>query len=115
MISRGNSKIQIEFTGGVLLLISFVLAFLLSGFKGGVTLVLAFWICITPLVKLLMRKIERKLYGHYLEMEKKLVQKRNISVEELEKSKNKTDIEILEELIPGSTKESISKGKIYNE
>lgn len=63
MISRGNLKEYIEFLGGLLLLISFVLMFIFFGWKNTGILIIVFIVGITPLGELLLHDISRKLYG----------------------------------------------------
>lgn len=104
MISRGNLKVLIEFTGGILLLTSFILMFLFFGIKSGGALILIFWFVVTPIVEISIGKIEKKLYGHYLKTEERLAQKYKMPVEELRKYKHKSDEEIVEETLPGFTK-----------
>lgn len=104
MISRGNLKTLIEFTGGILLLTSFILMFLFFGIKSGIILILIFLFVSTPIVEISIGKIEKKLYGHYFKTEERLAQKYKMPVEELRKYKDKSDEEIVEETLPGFTK-----------
>ncbi len=64
-ISRGNSKILIQFAGGALFVLSFILMFVLFGLWSGVILILLAFALVAPIVGLLMARLEKKLYGHY--------------------------------------------------
>jgi len=100
-ISRGNSKELIKFVGGVLFILSFGLMFFLFGGKYLIGLIVLSLIVVAFTVGLLIASIEKKLYGHYLEFEERYAKKLGMSADELRKVKNKTDIEILEETLPG--------------
>lgn len=69
-ISRGNSKVVIEFVGGAFFLFSFVTMFVLFGIKSGIILILLALLITAPLTGLLIAYIEKKLYGHYSERER---------------------------------------------
>ncbi len=65
MISRGLRKHEIEFAGGVILLVSFVLMFVRFGLVSGLLLIATFWIIVTPIVESAIIKIRRRLYENH--------------------------------------------------
>lgn len=68
-ISRGNSKLLIEFVGGALFFFSFVAMFIFFGLWSGLILILLAFALVAPIVGLLIARIENKLYGHYYKNE----------------------------------------------
>lgn len=68
-ISRGNSKLLIEFVGGALFFFSFVAMFIFFGLWSGVILIAITFVLVAPIVGLLMARMEKKLYGHYYKNE----------------------------------------------
>jgi len=101
MISRGRSKYLIEFVGGIALLASFIAMLIINGVKPLLVMILIFWFAVTPIIEVLIEKLNKKLYGHYLEFEEGYAKKLGMSVDQLRETKNKTDQEILEETLPG--------------
>ena len=65
MTSRGNLKEIISFLGGILLLLSFILMFLLFGIKSGVIYILIFWVVITPINEIILQKVRNKIDKPY--------------------------------------------------
>lgn len=61
MISRDAKNTQIEFVGGLILLVSFVLALLLVSWLALGVMVLIFWIVITPVVELSVEALLKRL------------------------------------------------------
>ena len=78
-ISRGNSKELIKFAGGVLFILSFGLMFFLFGAKYFIGLLAISFVVTATLVGLLIASLEKKLYGHYFEFEKKLTKRAKIT------------------------------------
>lgn len=68
-ISRGNSKLLIEFVGGALFFLSFVAMFIFFGLWSGLILMAITFMLVSPIVGLLIAHIEKKLYGHYKKIE----------------------------------------------
>lgn len=68
MVSRGYLKdllTLIEFVGGTILLGSFILMFYYFGLKNGLLLIPIFWFITTPIVEVLIGKMQRKLSKPY--------------------------------------------------
>jgi len=77
MVSRGQSREIIQFSGGVALTISFTVSFLLLGWKMGLLNILVFWIIITPITELIINKIQKKINLPYKEIHEHLAKKCN--------------------------------------
>ena len=80
IISRGHLRSPIEFLGGTLLTISFIVMFILFGFKSGLILIPIFWIITTPLTEISVGRIYKTLYG---KSDKRIADKYNISEEKV--------------------------------
>lgn len=100
MVSRGASRKKIEFVGGLILSLSFILMFIFEGIKSGLILIPIFWIVVTPIIELLIGKIDKKINEPYEESYKHLAQEYNSTPEEVKKeiykNMDKSDDEIIE-------------------
>ncbi len=65
MVSRGNLKELIEFSGGLVLFVSFLLVFFLVGWKALLVQIGVFWIIITPIVEILILYIKKYINKPY--------------------------------------------------
>ena len=65
MISRGRSREIIQFAGGVILTICFILSFLLLGFKMGLFNIVIFWAIITPITEVVINRIQKQIEKPY--------------------------------------------------
>lgn len=63
MISRGARKIEIEFIGGTAIFVSFLLVFILVGWKALLVEVGVFWIVITPIVEIIISNLQKRLHS----------------------------------------------------
>lgn len=61
-ISKGNSKIILEFTGGTLILLSITTMFILYGVISGIILLLLSMLIVAPFTGFIMAWLEKKLY-----------------------------------------------------
>jgi len=86
MVSRGRSREIIQFSGGVILTISFILSFLLLGWKMGLFNILIFWIVITPITELIINKIQKKINLPYKDIHEYLAKKYNTTPEDVQKT-----------------------------
>lgn len=100
-ISNGNAKEIIKFIGGILFILSFILVFAFSGIEGGIGLIILAFIIVAPITGFLMVITEKRLYGDRLKMERKLAEKYQMPVGELRNHKDKSDLDILKEVMPG--------------
>lgn len=87
MISRGNSKVIIEFFGWTLLLFSFIFALFVLGASLFLVLIPIFLFIITPIVEFLIFLLKKRIEASY---------RKNINRENLEKLKKLT-VEALKE------------------
>lgn len=81
VISRGAKREIIQFFGGTVLVVSFILMFVFFGIKAGLVLIPIFGLVITPTVELIIGRVNKKLFGD------------RRPVEHLDKSKKKNVIE----------------------
>lgn len=63
MIARGFRKTEIEFIGGGVIFISFLLILLLVGWRALLVQVGIFWVVITPIVEITISSLQKRLYG----------------------------------------------------
>ena len=75
MVSRGRSRETIQFIGGIILTICFILSFLLFGLKAGFLNVLIFWVIITPITELIINKIQKQIELPYKNIHEYLAKK----------------------------------------
>ncbi len=75
MVSRGRSREIIQFIGGIILTICFILFFLFLGLKAGFLNILIFWVIITPVTELIINKIQKKINLPYKDIHEYLAKK----------------------------------------
>lgn len=84
MVSRGRLRDLLQFIGGVILTISFILAFIALGIKMGIITILIFWVIITPVAELIIIPIKKNINKPYKAIHEYLAEKYNKTPEEIE-------------------------------
>lgn len=81
MISKGMRREYIQFLGGILLTVIFIVAFFVLGWKKWLFSILIFWVIITPLVELLISRIDKKIKEPYKNVHEYLAKKHSATDE----------------------------------
>lgn len=63
MISRGARRVQVEFFGGLVTLLSFPAMFIFDGLRPFLILIPVFFFVVTPSVELIIRHLYHKLFS----------------------------------------------------
>jgi len=85
MVNRGRSRSYIQFTGGLLLLVSLVTSFFLIGWVKGLINIAIFWIVITPIVEIIIQRIDKRINAPYEEIHMRIAEKYDTTSEDVKK------------------------------
>ena len=98
IISNGTLKEVDKAIGTILTTISFILMLIFFGFVSSILLMLILWIVITPIVMVLIKQLEKRLYPYRIKIRKKYARKLNVTEEEVERVSQMNDNEFWEEM-----------------
>lgn len=98
IISNGAKREEIKALGALLTTISFILMLVFFGFVSSILLMLMLWVVITPIVMVLIKQLEKRLYPYRIKIRKEYAKKLNVTEGEVERVSQMNDNEFWEEM-----------------
>lgn len=98
IISNGTLKEVVKALGILLTTTSFILMLIFFGFVSSIVLMIILWVVITPIVMILIKLLEKRLYPYHIKIRKEYAKKLNVTEEEVERVSQMDDDEFLKEM-----------------